>query len=205
MVPSAYLGSVNQGNFTKALPLLGQMNAAVDTSMGAFSTRFNELYLRDRGFIGWFWTYENVSAIEGMGLGNGVVGIVNNDANYFSDKVYSLKGNNMQLGKGQVLSKDTIVPLTATSYKGEESEVVGQVYFYQEIEEGKYSVIASYTDYSTSLTFYTAPFEIQDGEKEIVNPPKKSGCQKTTSVVIFSFSVFIFFGTLLIKRNNFMN
>lgn len=51
-VPTAHLGSVNQSNFTKALPLLGQMNAGVDTSMGVFSTRFNELYLRDIGFIG---------------------------------------------------------------------------------------------------------------------------------------------------------
>ena len=42
-VPTAHLGSVNQSNFTKA---------GVDTSMGVFSTRFNELYLRDIGFIG---------------------------------------------------------------------------------------------------------------------------------------------------------
>lgn len=205
MVPSAYLGSVNQGNFTKTLPLLGQMNASVDTSMGAFSTRFNELYLRDRGFIGWFWTYENVSAIEGMGLGNGVVGIVNNDANYFSDKVYTLKGNNMQLGKGQTLSKDTVVPLTAITYKGEETEVVGQVYFYQEIEKGKYSVIAYYTDYSTSLTYYTAPFEIQDGEEEIANPPKKSGCQKASTAVIASFSLLVFLGAIVLKKSSYAN
>ncbi len=202
-VPTAYLGSVNQSNFTKALPLLGQMNAGVDTSMGAFSTRFNELYLRDRGFIGWFWTYDNVSSIENMGPQSGAVGITNNVADYFSDKVYSLKGNHMQLGKGQTLSKDTVVPLTAITYKGEETKVVGQIYFYQEIEKGKYSVIAYYTDYSTSLTYYTAPFEIQDGEEEIVNPPKKSGCQKASTAVIASFSLLVFLGAIVLKKSSF--
>lgn len=136
---------------------------------------------------------------------SGAVGITNNLADYFIDKVYFLKGNHMQLGKGQALSKDTVVPLIATTYKGEKLEVVGQVYFYQENEEGKYSIIAYYTDYSTSLTYYTSPFEIQDGEKEIVNPPKKSGCQKASTAVIACFSLLVFLGAILLKKSSYAN
>lgn len=205
MVPSAYLGSVNQSNFAKLLPELGKMNAAVDTSMGAFTSRFNEIYLRDRGLVGWYWTYENASAIENMGISNGVTGITNNVADYFTNVVYTLKGENMQLGKGQTISNETLIPLTATYYDGEEEEVIGQVYFYQEMEEGKYLALASYTDVFTNLTFYTAPFEIQDGEKEIVNPPKKSGCQKASTAVITSFSLLVFLGAILLKKSSYAN
>ena len=210
MIPTAYLGTVNEKTFNKSLTLLGKLNAGVDASLGSFSKEFNELYLRDRGFIGWYWTIDTVYDMRQKAIQNGIVGITSNIADFFQKIIYEVKGNNIQLEKEQVFNKDVPVTLTATTYTGNEIEVEGKIISYKEKGEGKHLVIASYKDEISKMTYYSNPFEILDGEKDIVvdppvNPPKKSGCQKSATAIIISFSAIIFLGAFLLKKNSYVN
>lgn len=62
-VPTAYLGSPSIAGFANDLVWLGNYNTNVDMNFGGASVELNEM-LRDRGFIGWYWTYATTTAIR---------------------------------------------------------------------------------------------------------------------------------------------
>ena len=203
MIPTAYLGNVSEKTFDKNLALLGRLNAGIDSALNAFSKEFNELYLRDRGYIGWYWTIDNIYNMKHVCIKNGLIGITNNIADYFTNRIFEIKGNDMKLEKDQDFTKDLPVTLTATTYVGGTIEVEGQIFSYQEKEPGKYSVIATFKDESMELVYYTEPFEIQ--EYETSKPSKKNGCQKASTAVIATFSLLLFMGVILLKKNSLAN
>lgn len=184
-VPTAYLGNASVGSFASDLVWLGNYNTNVDMTYGSATVELNEM-LRDRGFIGWYWTYATTLAIRSAAM-QGFVGLTADAAETYvnnpNEKYLSperLSGNSdTVIENGKTLSVGDSIPLTLTLYNGTTQQVEGTVFALDETENG-YRVIACYlfeSAYSTKNknydeTMYTEVFTVS---KEQETPPVDSG------------------------------
>ena len=58
-IPAANLNTSSKNSFASNLESMGLYNCLFDTNLSSANVEFNEQYLRDRGIIGWFWTYQS--------------------------------------------------------------------------------------------------------------------------------------------------
>lgn len=153
-VPTANLNDCSKSTFRSDLIQLGKLNTGIDCNSGTVSPEFNEYYLRDRGIVGWYWTYDNRSLIN-RAAESGYVGITNNEADSYA--------NNLMLLKGAQSSAKTIelgsqIKLEATTFSGQKKEVNGTVV--QCVDKGdRFEVIASYS--TSRNTYHTQSFSVQ--------------------------------------------
>lgn len=79
-------------DFAEILELLGRGNAALDKSYshGGGSLALNR-YLRDRGMVGWYWTFADESAVR-VGESLGYLGITNNCAETYARRERFVSG-----------------------------------------------------------------------------------------------------------------
>lgn len=141
-VPTANLNTANISTFATCLKWMGQYNTGVDTSSA--NVEFNEKYLRDRGIVGWYWTFSAATDVF-TAVQNGYIGVTNNAADALSAEVKSLKGNDVyNVDAKSVFNKGDSITLTLTTYAGEQTEVEGEVYYVEDM--GKYyAIVATYT------------------------------------------------------------
>lgn len=177
-VPTAYLGSPSVESFASDLAWLGSCNTNVDMNYSGASEQLNAM-LRDRGFIGWYWTYTDTISVR-LAASEGYVGLttdaaefyVNHDRTRYLNPV-RLAGRTMALGEGETLAVGDFVSLTLVMYNGREQMVEGTVFALKETESG-YEVIASYlyeSAYSTEFRnydelLYTQAFTVTTGGTE---------------------------------------
>lgn len=164
-VPTANLNTATASSFAAVLYWMGLYNTGVDTSLGNTSEAFNESYLRDRGIIGWYWTYDNyASLMSAQELG--YVGLTNNAGDSYKTAAMLVEGI---ADKAKALKAGDAVGLKATLYTGEEKTVQGTVF--QCIDKGEYyEVIASYQQGSNLI--YTQSFRLEKDTSE--EPPVDS-------------------------------
>ncbi len=156
-VPTAYLGSPSVNSFANDLVRLGNYNTNVDMNYDGVTQELNAM-LRDRGFIGWYWTYATTISVR-QAASLGYVGLTTDSAEYYvnnaRDKYLNperLVGTETQLEAGATLAVGDTISLTLVMYNGTEQTVEGTVFALTETENG-YEVIASYlyeSVYSTS-------------------------------------------------------
>ena len=148
-VPTAYLGSPSIAGFANDLVWLGNFNTNVDMNYGGASVELNEM-LRDRGFIGWYWTYTTTSAIKQAEM-EGFTGLTADAAEAYvnnSQEVYlnpeRLIGNaDIRIKEGENLSVGDVISLTLVMYNGTTRQVEGKIMALEETENG-YKVAAFY-------------------------------------------------------------
>ena len=161
-VPAAYLGDVKASTLADSLALLCSNNMGVDTGYGNTSYDFNARCLRDRGFVGWYWTYDGFNDAAAT---TGYVGLTNNKATQASGCVRSVEGVGSQTVSG--LSVGDTVRVSTTTYKGETAQADGEVFALEETEGG-YNVIAAL---DTSLgRMFTKSFFVADPTVEEPDP-----------------------------------
>lgn len=158
--PTAYLGGVNSSSFINGLVTMGQYNTIYDTNQSNANKNFNQQYLRDRGIIGWYWTFEGAAQIELTIPTYGYVGVTNNSADRYSNKVKFIRGIETSLLKNQNIADLETLNLEIETYNGTNTMVEGNIFAYEEYDT-YYMVICSYrVNERTAKTYYTQAFVV---------------------------------------------
>ncbi len=154
-VPTANLNGVDQNTFVDALYWMGEYNTGIATGYTNTNVYFNEAYLRDRGIIGWYWTFERgadvLSAVD-----SGYTGTTSNAADANSYLLRSLRGAEY---KANTLSVGDVVPVIVTGFSGKEIIKEGRV-FVLEDEGSYYNVIVTCR---VMHNYYTQSYRVEKG------------------------------------------
>lgn len=199
-VPTANLNTATISGFSSALYEMGKYNSVIDTKYKNTSKDDNMLYYRDRGIIGWYWTF-NTEEVLKEGISNGYIGLTNNVADYLSDKIKYIEGIEFVLGKNESID-DHNFKLKATTYSNMSYEIDGSLFAYEDMGE-YYLVICSYDTLLTggSNTLYTQSFKVNK-EKEITNSDSKDNDIdsddkiSTTNIVLLVINSILLIGLL---------
>ena len=143
---------------------------------------FNEQFLRDRGSVGWYWTFENTSSLENNVPSNGYLGVTTDCPDYYSNYVKYVKGIEVSLESGATIGVNSPIKLKVEKYNGTEEDVEGKV-FKLEDQGDYYDVIASYTvrQNNKDYIYYTQVFKIHK-YKEAVNPGGSTSSSQSSQV-----------------------
>lgn len=149
-VPTAYLGSPSVAGFANDLVWLGNYNTNVDMNYTGASVELNEM-LRDRGFIGWYWTYTTEVMIR-KAAKQGFVGLtadaaetyVNHPNEKYLSPVRLIGDEDTVIDPETELSVGDTILLTLIMYNGTTREVFGKIAALEETEKN-YKVVAFYT------------------------------------------------------------
>lgn len=130
-------------------------NAALDKSYthGGASTQLNR-YLRDRGMVGWYWTFADETALD-VGEKLGFLGLTNDCAEVYQNRVRFVVGAENSLSSLAVGNKVSVKTVT---YGGVESVVQGEVTCCKKSVNG-WKVVARYQT-EKGYYLYTQIFEV---------------------------------------------
>lgn len=133
---------ITETNFkTVYLKKIMEYNCILDCN--AIDENFNQFCLRDRGFIGWYWTFDSDSAIDNA-MSNGYVGITNNYPGFYATETKHITKVDVQsIKEGQTFSVGDKITLTLEMYTDKTEEVEGEIYCLEEYDN-YYAVIARY-------------------------------------------------------------
>ena len=170
-VPTANLNTASEDTIVATLNWMGLYNTGVDTTYPNTSEAFN-LALRDRGVIGWYWTYDNGTEIN-MGATAGYVGLTNNEADAYDIVCMTVVGKETS---AESLRVGDEVRLLVTSYSGAQRESRGIVIAIEE-HDTYWRVVASYRWLKNICTqsFRVEKAEVQQPPEENPNPPENPG------------------------------
>lgn len=160
-IPTANLNAVFTDNFEEMLGEYCVLNTGVDAPYVAGATEFNEKYLRDRGFVGWYWTFDNLASMMTADKA-GFVGLTNNCPEEFAFYPQTVEGIETY-GVKNLAAGDEIT-VTVTDYCGEKREEQAKVFRCEDRGDCFYAV-AVYGRY------YTQGFYVYKNE-----PLHGSGC-----------------------------
>jgi hypothetical protein len=116
---------------------------------------FNEIFLRDRGIVGWYYTFTSIEDVDKVAKG-GFIGITTNVADQYKDRVKQLSPTEHTNVDAPVVGNE--IALTATLYSGERKEVKGKIFYVEELDDC-YAVIAS-AEVEEDYILYTQIFYI---------------------------------------------
>lgn len=227
--PIAYLGAVNKNNLADKLVEMGQYHYVFDVDYSNTSREFNEYYLRDRGIVGWYWTFDNTAKTELVAIANGYVGITNNVADRFAKKVKYIEGLPAELEKDEDLLSHSQFEIMVHYYDGSEEKQNGNLF--QFVDQGDhYDVICCLEVESTiqggrKQVFYTQTFSIKkyakpddppidipststtdtslsnhDGSSSSSGTSSSRGCGKAATNLLFLFSCIAVISVLVIRK-----
>ncbi|MBE7088373.1 MAG: glycerophosphodiester phosphodiesterase family protein [Clostridiales bacterium] len=182
-IPTANLNTASKSTFADVIDWMGKYNTGINTSNGNDTAEFNEKYLRDRGIIGWYYTYDTYE--KGVTDASGIIGLTNNGAATALGKVMyadSFVGDLTEVAVGQT------VTLNATTYEGAEKQVEGTVIAVEQ-NGANYSFICKYED--NGLTLYTQALTIEKG-----------GCAGSISASTFVLTALGASLVLICKKHN---
>ncbi len=156
--PTASLRTLSKSTFVENLIFMGQYNTIYDTGDLTGARELNEQYLRDRGFIGWYWTFKGAAQIEITIPTYGYVGITSDSADLYAKKIKFIRGVSITLEKDQEISQLETLKIEAETYDKTKQYLDGQIVSYED-KETYYNVICSYmSDERVDKTYYTQAF-----------------------------------------------
>lgn len=143
-------------DFAEILELLGRGNAALDKSYshGGGSLALNR-YLRDRGMVGWYWTFADESAVR-VGESLGYLGITNNCAETYARRERFVSGAaNQSFAR---LALGDAVSVRVTDYSGDVQTRDGSVVYCRRTTRGWRVIARVQTDRGY---MYTQSFAVE--------------------------------------------
>lgn len=175
-IPTSYLGTINAATFIDAIKNMGEYNTGVDTTRGAANKTFNEQYLKDRGILGFYWTYSTKEEFSKDAL-TGLIGLTTDVADANSKDVYMIRMEDSF--STESISIGSPIEVISRTYDGTENTEVGEV-FYLEENESSYKVIAKFrnstgTYYSNMANVVKQAKPIEDNSSDSSNEPTSSG------------------------------
>lgn len=175
-IPTSYLGAINAATFIDAIKNMGEYNTGVDTTRGAANKTFNEQYLKDRGILGFYWTYSSKEEFSKDAL-TGLVGLTTDVADANAKDVYMIRMEDSF--SSNPLSIGSPIEVITRTYDGSENTEVGEV-FYLEENESSYKVIAKFrnstgTYYSNMTNVVKQAKPIEDNSSSSSNESSSNG------------------------------
>ena len=157
-IPVAHLDNISATNFMSNAETIGKYTASLSVTNGNASDEYNQNILRDRGIIGWFWTYANATSIVGAAQ-KGIVGVTNNAAESYSE---AIKHGEIfsSYGKNSIPAVGDTTEVLVTRYNGLDDVVEGKIVAVEQTESG-YRIFASYTDEYNGLTMFTQGVDVK--------------------------------------------
>lgn len=153
-VPTANLNAASASSFVSVLNWMGAYNTGIDTPSTS-DISFNEATLRDRGIVGWYWTYSDFAGINGAAA-RGFVGVTNNDASSYENMPMYVSAPEFCAA---ALTEEAELPVVVTEYSGQKREETGIVFSFE--DRGKYySAVAAYKNKSMTHYLYTQTFKV---------------------------------------------
>ncbi len=166
-IPTADLSSVFEDEMEDAILNFRCFNTGTSTSFNGITPEMNAI-MRDRGIVGWYWTYDSVpTMVEAMS--RGFTGLTTNVADEFvssnSTKYVYVKGDE-SVKTVPVVGEE--ISLIGVCYNKTEEKVKGKVFYVEDFGD-KYAVIVSYSTAESRTDapiLYTQPYYIKK-ENEI--------------------------------------
>lgn len=142
-IPTADLTSISDRTMENVILSFSELNTATSAAYPKVTTEMNAA-MRDRGIIGWYWTYNTVDEMV-HAMADGFVGLTTNAADKFvanrSTKYVFVKGDT-SVTQTPVAGEE--IALIGVTYKMTEEKIKGKVFYAQDLGD-RYAVIASYS------------------------------------------------------------
>lgn len=182
-IPTADLNPVKTSDFVSALQTMGEYNTGVDISCTVFDRDLNENYFRDRGIVGWYWTFDNANLVK-LAADAGLVGLTNNQADGYANNIMLIEGK--EAYKTELAAGDSVT-VYVTYYSGNTTETEAKVFMLEDSGDTR-NVIAVLDNY------YTQSFKIHIGTEPVVKEEtiKKKGCGNRAECGIPLAALFLF-------------
>lgn len=156
-IPTANLSSVFENAMEDAILGFRYFNTGTSTSFNGITPEMNTL-MRDRGIVGWYWTYDTATDMT-EAMGKGFTGLTTNVADDFlagsPAKYVYVKGDD-SVQTAPVVGGE--IPLIGVTYHKTQENVKGKVVYAEDLGE-QYAVVASYSA-GNLPTQYTQTFFI---------------------------------------------
>ena len=145
----------SMANIGEVIEYINTKNSALDKAYytGGADAQFNR-YLRDRGMVGWYWTFADEAAVD-VGEDLGYVGITNNCAEVYADRARFVRGAEQST---VTLKAGDKVKVNVTDYSGNTVITDGEVFYLKPTPSG-WSVIARYS--TPHGYMYTQSFAVE--------------------------------------------
>ena len=162
-IPTSYLGAINAATFVEALKNMGEYNTGVDTTRGSANKTFNEQYLKDRGILGFYWTYSSKEEFS-KDASTGLIGLTTDVADANAKDMYMIRAKDSS--SREKLSIGSPIEVISRTYDGTENTEVGEIFYLEEYETN-YKVIAKLqnskgTYYSNMVTVTKEAKSVED-------------------------------------------
>ena len=163
-IPTANLNEARTSNMAVILYWMGMYNTGIDTHHTHISAVEDKYMLKDRGIMGWYWTYDPISLIT-TAVTSGVTGITNNNCNYFYEFAKKIDGVTSTLEVGETLREHNF-EVNVIYYDGYEEVIDAELEWFEDKGE-YYEVICSADVYVAGKTMkmYSDKFIVNKAEE----------------------------------------
>lgn len=142
-IPTANLSSIFENAMEDAILGFRYFNTGTSTSFNEVTPEMDAI-MRDRGIVGWYWTYDTVADMTAA-ISQGFTGLTTNVADEFlagsPTKYVFVKGDD-SVKTIPVIGEE--IPLIGVTYNKTEEKMQGKVIYAEDLGE-KYAVVASYS------------------------------------------------------------
>ena len=142
-IPTADLSSVFEDEMEDAILKFRYLNTGTSTSFNGVTPEMNAV-MRDRGIVGWYWTYDTVLTMA-EAMSRGFTGLTTNVADEFvssnSTKYVYVKGDD-SVNTATIVGED--IPLIGVTYNKTEEKVKGKIIYAEDLGD-RYAVVASFS------------------------------------------------------------
>lgn len=141
-IPTANLSSIFENAMEDAILGFRYFNTGTSTSFQEITPSVNAI-MRDRGIIGWYWTYDTVDDMDAA-IAHGFTGLTTNVADDFltSNPAYVFVKGDDNVSTMPVRGEEATV--IGVTYRKTEERVKGKIVYVEDLGE-KYAVVASYS------------------------------------------------------------
>lgn len=170
-IPTSNLNEARTNSFASVLYWMGTFNTGIATHYTHISSADNMYYLRDRGIMGWYWTYESASSISSY-IPAGITFMTNNACNYFDGSIKQITGKEITLDAGETIDLDFTFECDTLAYGGETDIVDASVFAFEEHND-HYEVICTIDTLigpDQKVTLYTPIFKVYKNAADVVPP-----------------------------------
>ncbi len=167
-IPTAFLTAISEDTLDGTLATLRSFNSVYSAPFDGVTPDMNAK-MRDRGIVGWYWTYDTVADMKSA-VSAGYTGLTTNVADKFvketATKYVRIKGDgNVTIAP----TADKEIALIGITYQNTQEKITGKVFYVENLGD-KYAVIVSYSTAESrtdALILYTQIYYIKKSEKRL--------------------------------------
>ncbi len=153
-VPTANLNNVSKPAFASVLQWMGEYNTGIDTALSNLTPMFQN-DLKDRGIIGWSYTYETFADAQ-KAQRRGLMGLTTNQPSAYAEEVRSIETEDVSSSFS--LSEGMEVEVQVTDYNGTVTRQVGKIAYVEKEFLNNRAIAEVEVD---GYHYYTQAFQVE--------------------------------------------